>query len=215
MRSDRPKAPAVPRVADDTRERIVAGAARAFGKLGYAETRVEDILHAADVSRPTFYKAFDGKDDVFRLLSKRHHQEIKERLVRSLEGAGGPLAQVESIIRAFMQWRAELGPLGRVLDQEARAPGSRIQRHREELIDALTELSGGLLAAAGRGHVDPVLFRGLVGALETIADQLLLHRPVREDAIARATGIGLLIVAGALGQSEGVLPTIPQPTEKR
>src|SRR5262249_19358008 len=144
----------------------------------------------------------------------RHHGEIQERIVRSLEGVGGPAEQIGAIIEAFMRWRAELGPLGRVLDQEARSPGSRVLRHRDELIDTLAAFTGGLLAGAGRGPLDPVFFRGLVGALETIADQLLQTRPVREEVIARATRVAFRLVAGALSEAGDALPPIPAPPGK-
>jgi AcrR family transcriptional regulator len=201
-------------VGDETRERILEGASRAFGKLGYAVTRVEDILEAADVSRPTFYKAFDGKDDVFEVLSERHHREIRERIMHSLEGVSDPLAQLEAIVDTFMRWRAELGPMGRVLDQEARTPGTLIARHRKETLLAMTTFSAERLAAAGRDEVDPVLYQGLIAAMESIADALLQKRPVRESAIDRARRSALRIVASALGATDatdGPLPPLPRP----
>src|SRR6185312_9769166 len=91
-------------VGEDVRERILQGAARAFGKLGYASTRVEDVLRAAEVSRPTFYKAFGGKDDVFDALSERHHGDIRERIVQCIGGVTEPAAQLEATVLTFMRW---------------------------------------------------------------------------------------------------------------
>lgn len=200
-------------VADETRDRILEGAAIAFGKLGYATTRVEDILEAAEVSRPTFYKAFDNKDDVFEVLSERHHREIRERIIRSIDGVTEPLAQLEAIVETFMRWRAELGPMGRVLDQEARTPGSRIARHRSETIAAMSAFSAARLKAAGRNDIDPLLYQGLVAAMESVADAVLQKPPVRKSAIQRAKRVGLRIVAGTLAEPGDPVPSLPRPPD--
>ena len=200
-------------VGDDVRERILAGAAEAFGKLGYASTRVEDILQAADVSRPTFYKAFASKDDVFEVLSERHHRDIRERIVRAMEGAPDPAAQLEATTDAFMRWRAELGPIGRVLDLEARTPGTRIAHHRARTLQEMSTLSAERMRAAGRGEVDPILYYGLIAAMESLADALLSKRPVRAAALERAKRNALRILAGTLGSPGDPVPPIPEPPE--
>ena len=50
------------------RSRIIGKAAGVFGKLGAADSTVEDILKAAGVSRRTFYKFFQSKEDVLDAL---------------------------------------------------------------------------------------------------------------------------------------------------
>lgn len=211
----RSKPSSTPSVSADTRERILTGAARAFGKLGYAATRVEDVLEAAEISRPTFYKAFESKDDVFEELSARHHREIRERVIRSLEGAADPLTQLESVVDTFMRWRAELGPIGRVLDQEGRTPGTRLARHRRETLDAMSAWGAERLRAAGRGDADPILYHGLIAAMESVADSLLAKHPVREAAIERAKRISLRIIGGALASPGDAVPPLPAPPASR
>jgi AcrR family transcriptional regulator len=211
--SRRSKATKTPSASDDVRERILAGAARAFGKLGYASTRVEDVLKAADVSRPTFYKAFDSKDDVFDALSERHHKDIRERIVRALEGADDPLTQLTATVDAFMRWRAELGPIGRVLDVEARTPGSRIGRHRKKTLAEMSALTAERTRAAGRMPADPVLYYGLIAAMESVADMLLAKHPVPPGAVERATENALRILASTLAAPGDPLPPLPQPRQ--
>lgn len=208
MRSRRGKLSAV---GEDVIERILAGAAVAFGKLGAAETRVEDILEAAKVSRPTFYKAFESKEDVFDTLSERHHRDIRERILRAIEGTPEPILQVERAIEAFMRWRAELGAVGRVLDVEARLPGSRLARHRARTLDEVVSLAAAGMQAAGRAPVDPVLYHGLIAALERVADTLLARHPVTEAAIQRACANAFRIVGGALAGPADAVPPLPGP----
>jgi AcrR family transcriptional regulator len=208
----RPSKPtATSSVSEETRERILGGAARAFGKLGYAAARVEDVLAAAEISRPTFYKAFDSKDHVFEELSVRHHREIRERIMRSLEGVSDPVEQLTRVVETYMRWRAELGPIGRVLDQEARTPGTRLARHRRETLDMMSAWSAERLRIAGRGRVDPILYHGLIAAMEHVADALFAKQPVPEAALQRATRIALRILAGALASPGDSLPPLPRP----
>jgi AcrR family transcriptional regulator len=185
-------------VTAETRERILAGAAKAFGALGYAKVRVEDILLEADVSRPTFYKVYRTKDDVFEALSDRHHREIKERLEHAAEIASDPVERLTEMIDAFLRWRAGLGPVGRVLDLEARSPGSRLARHRGAILRAVARLSGELLAAAGRPPVDPVLVPALIAAMESLADSLLVDGKPDEAALERARRNALRLFAGVI-----------------
>jgi AcrR family transcriptional regulator len=201
-------------VTDKAVASILDGAARAFGKLGYAATRVEDVLEASGLSRPTFYKVFDSKDDVFEALSERHHREIRERIIRSLEGVSDPPRQLENVVDAFMRWRAELGPIGRVLDQEART-GTRLSKHRRETLDAMSAWATERFRAGGRGAPDPVLIYGLIGAMETIADALLSKPPVTEATIERAKRVALRVVGGSLADAGDAVPPLPLSPSKK
>jgi AcrR family transcriptional regulator len=51
-------------------EELLAGARRVFGRLGYSEASVEDILLEAGVSRHSFYRLFLSKADVYQKLEK-------------------------------------------------------------------------------------------------------------------------------------------------
>jgi AcrR family transcriptional regulator len=205
------RTPRKPSIGSATRERILAGAAEAFGKLGHAGTRVEDILEAADVSRPTFYKAFDSKDDIFDALSERHHRDVRERILRSIAGISDPAAQLEATTDAFMRWRAELGPIGRVLDVEARTPGSRIAHHRTKTLEEMSALMAERIRAVGRGDVDPTLFYGLIAAMERVADMLLSKHPVSAGAVERAKRNALRILSGSLAVPGDIVPPLPAP----
>jgi AcrR family transcriptional regulator len=192
-------------------ERILVGASRAFGRLGYAAVRVEDILLESEISRPTFYKVFATKDEVFQALSARHHQEIRER-IRSVAALGGePIPLLASVVHAFLTWRVGLGPVGRVLDLEARTPGSSIASHRKQTLSEMTSLVNQLLSVNGRSPVDPVLIVALIASLESVADALLSAKRVEAQALVRATQVALRLVGGALAQPGDPVPPLPAP----
>ena len=199
-----PKREALPE--PSLRERILRGAASAFGRLGYASTRVEDIVQESGISRPTFYKLFESKDDVFLALSDRHHRTIRERLSQAFSAAADPLEQIDRALESFLRWRAELGPVGRVLDLEARSPGTVLVDQRRRTLAHVIGLVQQGLARAGRSPVDPALLRALIAATENIADELFDGGSVPESVLQRAKAIALRLHLGALAAEPGVPP---------
>jgi AcrR family transcriptional regulator len=55
-------------VAHHQRQRILAGAARAFAEQGYRQVSVADIVKAAAIARKRFYLHFSSKEDCFFAL---------------------------------------------------------------------------------------------------------------------------------------------------
>lgn len=48
-------------VGEETRRRLLKAAAEVFGRHGYVSPSIDDIIQQAGVTRPTFYRHFDGK----------------------------------------------------------------------------------------------------------------------------------------------------------
>jgi len=67
-------------VANNQRQRLLAGVARALAAHGYAEMSVADVLTEAGVSRTTFYENFENK----RQCVLAAHEEAFDRLSREL-----------------------------------------------------------------------------------------------------------------------------------
>lgn len=194
-----------------TRERILQGGAEAIGRLGLARARVQDILQASGVSRPTYYHHFESKEALFMELSARHHGGVREQILAAVAAVEDPAQLATAVVRTFLRWRAELGPIGRVLDLEARSPGSVVAHHRRKTLQSLLRLGAELMQAQGRDPVDPVMWYALIAANECIADQLLTGARPSAAAIERATAIGVRLLGAALAGPEDELPPLPPP----
>ena len=73
--------------ASDTRTRILVGALRAVERLGLAKTSLEDVAHAAGVSRATIYRTFPGgRDEVVSETVSWEVQNFLGRIVAAVEG---------------------------------------------------------------------------------------------------------------------------------
>lgn len=85
------------------RAEILESALEVFSRTGFAASRVDDISAAAGISRATFYRYFDGKDDVFDALVDLMSNEV----IGAAEHAGAvtPDAAGRQTLRT---WIAEL-----------------------------------------------------------------------------------------------------------
>src|SRR4051812_6969422 len=59
-----------------TRSKLLDAGASVFASKGYHETRVDDIVDAAGTSHGTFYRYFDNKDQLFRVIAARSGRRV-------------------------------------------------------------------------------------------------------------------------------------------
>jgi TetR/AcrR family transcriptional repressor of nem operon len=63
-----------------TRDRILAEAARLFALKGYHDTKLDDILGAAEVTTGAFFHHFGGKEDLGFAVLDRHMEKRRQSL---------------------------------------------------------------------------------------------------------------------------------------
>lgn len=196
------------------RMNILQSAADVFGKLGFSSTRVEDILDAASISRPTFYRFFRNKDDVFDALDEISHLSLLQLMRSAILSADDPIHKIERCVDAFLRWHAATGPVARVLRQEALHPDSAFAQRRASTMTRILDFFERESQRVRSEHVDPLLFVGLLAAVERIADELhSRHQQISEADIERGKRIIMRIFYGALADSADKLPPIPKITD--
>ena len=145
-----------------TQAAILRHALRLFRERGYAETTVEQIAEAADVSKTTFFRYFPSKDDV--VLHDAFDRPFLERLHAQPEGLG-PIAALRGALREFL----DVLPEGEAADDWQRlevavAVPELHARLLEQSAGTLAELMAAFADRAGRGPGDPevAVFTGAV-----------------------------------------------------
>jgi AcrR family transcriptional regulator len=159
---------------------IVAAAAKAFARLGFSATRVEDILEAAGVARRTFYKHFSGKEDVLSAVYDLATGELL-RALRSMPPPGSarggrapsPLDVLERGLDLYLDYHVENAPLLKVLVEQAIRSDSPLAAARRQFrADVGALLDAAVRRTTGEAH-DPMLYAALISALEGLSLDLL------------------------------------------
>lgn len=194
----------------EARARILGGAARIFSERGVREVSVEDILDAGGVSRRTFYRLYDSKEDVVAALYRLGTERLLDACRLGVSEEKDPVRQIQRCVDAHLRSAHDLGRLVFVLGGEAQRHESVLhQRRMETHAELVTLLMSS--ATASKTHIDPLLVRGLVLALEGVTRIVLEEgdegRSVSDASIERARGVMIRMATSALvGEGPGVAP---------
>lgn len=88
------------------RERLVAAAVELFYRRGFSAVGIDQIIDAAGVTKSTFYKHFESKDDLMIAAVKRRDEwesQAWTRAVRKLAG-DDPRAQLLAMLEVMDLW---------------------------------------------------------------------------------------------------------------
>jgi AcrR family transcriptional regulator len=201
---------------ESVRALIVQGAAAVIAKRGVRASSVDDILNASGISRRTFYRFYQNKEDVLVGLYRLGTDELLSACRRAVAEHSDPVRQLEGCIDAHLRNASELGRLMFVLGGEAQRHESPLHARRmevhAELVSLLDEARAAERGSAKR--VDPLVYRGLLLALEGITRFVLEEgnegRTVTPASIERARRAMMRIATAAiLGEGTGVtkMPT--------
>jgi AcrR family transcriptional regulator len=109
---------------NETRQALRDAAHRLFAEKGFSQTTIDDIAEAADVSRRTFFRYYDSKDDLLRsdvsdllpvMLAALRARPADEppfaailASLRTLIGPDGPPSVAQSLADPLVGFRARL-----------------------------------------------------------------------------------------------------------
>ncbi|HEY5147268.1 MAG TPA: TetR/AcrR family transcriptional regulator [Polyangiaceae bacterium] len=196
------------------RSRIIGKAAGVFGKLGAADSTVEDILKAAEVSRRTFYKFFQSKEDVLDALHEIGCNMLigAARQVAAMPGA--PLERVERGIDGYLQYHLSVGTdVMYVVQGESMRVGSKLGARRRAFLDTIVDLLNDELKKVSGERVDPLLLRSLLVSVEGVSMMLRAEsseNPIGAFDLERAKRIMLRLVMATMAAPAGALvPPLP------
>jgi AcrR family transcriptional regulator len=177
------------------------GAAEAFGAKGYADTSVEDVLKAADVSRRTFYRSFRSKEELFEQLYEAASLLFLQSMQNAVTLAKTPDEKMANCIELYLRTPQNTGPIFQVLQLESMRPGTKLYERRQAVLEELIAMMDeGVREELGR-PVDPLILRGLIAAHERIALHVFNESPGDEDAIQRAKSAMMQIAAAVLADA--------------
>jgi AcrR family transcriptional regulator len=166
--------PLPPRSRNDRRQRIVIAASQMFAERSYVEVQMDDLARAAEVAKPTIYRYFNSKEDLFlEALDGTMNEMVAE--VSRVADEGAPAAMVlRRMVLAALKSFAQCTAAIRALDGTDSALGERgrsMMRRRARQIreEFVRVLERGAADGDLRGLDPDVTSRAILGAVRMTA----------------------------------------------
>lgn len=185
-----------------TQAGILLHAIGVFARRGVARTTVEDLLRAAGVSRRTFYKYYRSKQDVletiYRLMVANMVQRFHEQI-----GQGGDLADtLRSLVHVYVSYHASMGPIMRLLLEEARLSDSLLAPHRQRAYQQVVRLLQATIRQETGREVEELALMSLLWSLENATLHLAAEAFDATTCARMERVLQGLVCAVALGQAD-------------
>lgn len=136
---------------DPRRDAILEAAFKAFALYGYRRTSMEEIARGTGLSRPSLYQHFGNKEEIFRALSDRVHDQALAAAEAALASDAPLASRLEDALVA---------KVGRLLDVVADSP------HGEEILDENNRLCGDIVSGSSE-RLQSMLASALAAAVRS------------------------------------------------
>ena len=130
--------------ADRTRDRILADALDTFSEVGFEGASTRVIAERAGVTQPLLNYHFRTKEDLWRAAVDGLFARLNEAMTARAEGLRGvdDLTVVKLLVREFISFSARNPQLHRIITQECKVDGPRmdwlVDRHVRPLYESAT-----------------------------------------------------------------------------
>ena len=145
--------------ADATRERILAAALDLFSELSFEGATTREIAARAGVTQPLLNYHFSSKDELWRAAVDGLFEVLNRSLSERELGLRGvdELTVARLLVREFIYFSAAHPQLHRIITQECKTDGPRmdwlVERHIRPIFETTTQL---LARLARDGHVPDI-----------------------------------------------------------
>ncbi|MEA2626107.1 MAG: hypothetical protein QOD06_2152 [Candidatus Binatota bacterium] len=208
--------------ARDTRKRIVVSALEAFAERGFEGARTRDIAARAGVNQGLITYHFSSKEDLWKAAVDHIFAVLAESLggrIRALEEVD-PLTRARLVVRHYVRFAAAHPELHRLMVQEGKTDGPRMQWLVDRHVRPLYETSRALVEAAqSEGTLPRIpslhLHYILIGAAAHLfvmapeCRRLTGEDPMRKDVVETHADAIVSILFGRAGKPEAARPGRP------
>jgi AcrR family transcriptional regulator len=162
------------------RQSILEAMVRVVGRKGYKATAVADVIAEADVSRTTFYKHFEDKQECFLTAYDMVVERVVGEVVASCDGKQDWLERVRIGLTTIVDLFALDPELARTAIVEVAAAGADARRRHWAAVSRFTEfLEDGKEIAGDRELPDNIALMAAGAVSGLIFDELLTGRAER------------------------------------
>lgn len=157
------------------RTQILIHAMSVFNQQGLEETSVQDLLHAASISRRTFYKYFTSKLDVLEDIYVLASRVLLARFEAELPTTRTREDLLERFVQISFDYQFSVGRIVGIMMEEALRSASPLARHRQQMQDKVVVLLQREFSRLGLPAQEYWRLQGLLWALEGASLHLLTN----------------------------------------
>lgn len=196
-------------IGQNTKLEVLVNSMAVFAQKGVADTTVQNLLDAAKISRRTFYKYFKNKVDVLENIYKVSIQLLITRF-RSEMGAAESLPEVVNrCVDVYFDYHVELGPIIRLMQEEAMRSDSPLYPHRADSQKTIASVFEKELVRLKNDKIDPWVFYALIWAVENASLYLLTKTSCGQENVSRCKNVMRFFVGSLLIMEDQERPSLP------
>lgn len=142
-----------------TRFRILNAAINVFSQKGYHDTRVDEIVEAAETSKGGVYFHFPSKQDIFLGLIDEFADLLEKRVSEAIESEGSGIQKVDAALIACMRTFQEFRKLAKIFLIQAVGLGIAFEEKQQEIHDRFVEII--------KKNLDDAILDGDIATIDT------------------------------------------------
>ncbi len=182
------------------RAEILIHSMAVFAQRGLERTTVQHLLDAANISRRTFYKYFRNKLDVLENIYRIFVENMLLRFQQQVQRSRTISEIIRNTTDIYFDYHVSMGPVIRLMMEEARHSGSALAPHREKAQELATNVLASEVERLLGRKFDPLVIRTILWSLESYSLYLLSDGHCTEEEVARCkrvmTGVAMAVVTG-------------------
>ncbi|MBZ2189462.1 TetR/AcrR family transcriptional regulator [Alcanivorax sp. JB21] len=182
------------------RAEILIHSMAVFAQRGLHRTTVQHLLDAANISRRTFYKYFRNKVDVLENIYRIFVENMILRFQQQVNRSNTVRDIIRNTTDIYFEYHVSMGPVIRLMMEEARRSGSALAPYRENGQNLAVEILAKEIHRLIGKRFDPLVLRTLLWSLENYSIYLLADGKLSDAEVTRCkrvmTGIAEAVVLG-------------------
>jgi len=188
---------------------VLFNAIGVFTSKGIEETTVQDLLDAANVSRRTFYKYFRNKVEVLESIYQIAAELLMARF-RAVKKDSKSLSDfVVSCVELFFDYHANLGPLIRMMTEEALRAESPLAPRRAALLEHMVQMFDDRYFDEQGVRLDPKVYYSLIWMMESASMNILTATPCSKEVVDSFKAVMAAISARAMATDASEWSSLP------
>jgi AcrR family transcriptional regulator len=189
-------------VAENQRERLIAGMIEAVAEHGFNETTITTIVKAAGVSRPTLYQHFENKEACFAEAYEASFEYVRASILAAATRTEGWTERVRAGLAGLLAVFVADPDLARFFLISPAAVGGEIaERHHEAMGNIVSALAAE--PPRGAGELSPDRAQILAGGISRLIERRLNAGEV-EELRELLPALSELVVAAFLGTEKAL-----------